>query len=908
MTVERSADRWLTYNRLHLQTEEPDGTLWFIQRESKAGLSGVVRRDSSGTWTLFGEEDGLIEAPRSLLQTRAGRIWVAGGHHDVAATAWFDGDRWHRTAYPGTSHRVRPNVFMESSAEDIWFAADIGWERVGGRGGIVQIDALRREADTQRWTQHTPWESTSAYAVGQTGDGVMWFGGGRLRRFDGELWSQVSVPQGLTSWVHAILTTSGGDLWVGTRTYGAFQRTGLGWVQHTVDDGLTSNLVQHLLEAADGTVWAATGEGVQRYDGSSWGRYRAPLNESLGWHGSLRQTSDGAVWANYETGDRFGAIRYLPDQLAPETEISLYLEHVSQEGNTVINWRAIDPWVDTFPDDLQYAWRLDDGAWSPFSPGREKVFFTLEPGAHVFEVKARDLDLNEDPTPSAARFVVAAPVWRQPWFIGLIVLLGSAILLQTTRVVGRDRRLVSSNRALSKAKEAAEQANIAKSEFLANMSHEIRTPMNAILGYAQLLRRSGDVSEEASGSLETIHSSGEHLLELINAVLDMSRIEAGQRPVEMSDFELPAFLETLTEMFRLRAAERGLTLTCLTDHAVPRFVRADEGKLRQILINLLGNAVKFTQQGSVTLRAGVVDGDLHVEVEDTGLGISEDELGTLFEAFVQTQSGREAGSGTGLGLAISLQYAQIMDGSLDARSQVGVGSTFTLRLPLQAVDAIAAPVEERGRVVGLQPGQEEVRILIAEDVEANRRLLHSLLAPLGLEMREAVDGQEAVQMCRDWQPHLVWMDMRMPVVDGYEATRRIKGMEGDVPVIVALTASAFEEDRERVMASGCDDFLRKPFREEEIFSAMERHLGLRFVYEEAEPSVAAGEAEVEAVDLARLPARWRRQLHEAASRADGETVVALLDGLEGTDAEAARGVRALAADFQFSVIMRLTEV
>ena len=208
----------------------------------------------------------------------------------------------------------------------------------------------------------------------------------------------------------------------------------------------------------------------------------------------------------------------------------------------------------------------------------------------------------------------------------------------------------------------------------------------------------------------------------------------------------------------------------------------------------------------------------------------------------------------------------------------------------------------------MQPGQQDLRVLIADDVEANRKLLLSLLAPLGPQMREVVDGEEAVQVCRDWRPHLVWMDMRMPVIDGYEAARRIKSMEGDVPVIVALTASAFEEDRQRVLASGCDDFLRKPLREEGIFSAMERHLSLRFVYEEAEPTVAghAGEG-AGAVDLAHLPAAWRRQLHEAASNADDVAVLALLDALEGDDAEAAGGLRPLAADFQFDEIMLLTE-
>ena len=215
----------------------------------------------------------------------------------------------------------------------------------------------------------------------------------------------------------------------------AFQRTGDQWRQHSIDDGLINNLVQHLLETADGTIWAATGEGVHRYDGRSWQQYRAPMDGSLGWLGGLRQTAEGAVWLNQEAAGKYRTIRYLADRQEPETEITLSLETVSREGNTVVKWKGTDPWLDTYPEDLQYSWHLDGGEWSPYSPEREKVFFSLSSGGHSFEVRSRDLDFNVDASPATVRFDVAVPIWQEAWFIGMLSGLAGLIVLQTMRVL-----------------------------------------------------------------------------------------------------------------------------------------------------------------------------------------------------------------------------------------------------------------------------------------------------------------------------------------------------------------------------------------------------------------------------------------------------------------------------------------
>jgi signal transduction histidine kinase/CheY-like chemotaxis protein len=484
-----------------------------------------------------------------------------------------------------------------------------------------------------------------------------------------------------------------------------------------------------------------------------------------------------------------------------------------------------------------------------------------------------------------------------------------------------------------KSAEAAETANRAKSIFLANMSHELRTPLNAILGFSELMTRDPGITDDQRENLDIIGRSGEHLLALINDVLELSRIEAGRVELQEESFDLHRMLTGLEEMFRLRAENKGLSLLFERADNVPQYVRMDQGKLRQTLINVLGNAVKFTREGGVALRIGSREEDrevsllhaasdpgaqcvLYFEVEDTGVGIAPEELDAVFDAFTQTSSGRESRTGTGLGMPISREFVRMMGGDLTVSSEVGRGSCFGFDVRAQVVDASevesAQPVR---RVVALEPGQRAAdggsyRLLVAEDREASRRLLVKLLRPLGFEVREATNGQEAVAVWGEWKPHLIWMDIRMPVMDGYQATRQIKASpKGVDTVIVALTASAFDEDRAQVLAAGCDDFVRKPFREAEIFNILARHLGVRFVYQETgEKRADRGKEGVERLDseaLAALPAEWVVRLYEASIQADAEGVYELVGQISEQHKVLAETLRDLANNFRFDLLVEL---
>ncbi|MEB3278435.1 MAG: ATP-binding protein [Lyngbya sp.] len=471
---------------------------------------------------------------------------------------------------------------------------------------------------------------------------------------------------------------------------------------------------------------------------------------------------------------------------------------------------------------------------------------------------------------------------------------------------------------LAEAKEKAEVANLAKSAFIANMSHELRTPLNGILGFSQIMAYSDNLPSEHQESVSIINRSGEYLLTLINNILDLSKIEAGKTTLNANNFDLYQLLDEIEDLFKLKAINQRLQLNFQRGDDVPQYVQTDELKLREVLINLLGNAMKFTKVGGISVRVKSLSTPetkpstqtLYFEVEDTGVGIASEELDQLFEAFSQTQSGKQAQEGTGLGLAISQKFVHLMGGEINVKSQVGVGTVFSFNIPVNLVNPTAVETQTSPRrIIALEPNQPRYKLLIVDDNPINRKLLIKLLNPFGFELQEASNGKEAIEIWQHWEPHLIWMDMRMPVMDGYQATQQIKTTtKGQATAIIAITASALEEDKNIILDAGCDDFVHKPFQDAIIFKMLEKHLGVRYLYEKSCWSAKEKVSyTLDAESLKVMPGDWVEELYQASIDLDDESVLTLITQIPENHASLAGALTDCVKNFRLDKIIDLIE-
>ncbi|MEZ2301276.1 MAG: AAA family ATPase [Microcoleus sp.] len=436
--------------------------------------------------------------------------------------------------------------------------------------------------------------------------------------------------------------------------------------------------------------------------------------------------------------------------------------------------------------------------------------------------------------------------------------LAESNLTLEAKVTQRTQELSEKNTLLSqeiqerqKAEAAAKAASLAKSEFLANMSHELRTPLNGILGYAQIFQRDKHLTEQQQDGIRIIHRCGEHLLALIEDILDLSKIEARKMELKPKEFNLSEFIQGITAICRIRASQKNLAFNCEYLSVIPRAIAADEKKLRQILINLIGNAVKFTEVGGVTFKISVgertsflttnlTNVKIRFQIEDTGIGIPANELSKIFAPFEQVGNTRRHTEGTGLGLAISHKLVEIMGGELKVESTLGQGSIFWFELELAEVNLDTDNDCFPQIITGFKGASKT--ILVADDKWENRSVLVNLLEPLGFETIEAIDGQDCLNKAQEFQPDCILIDLVMPVMDGFEAVRQLRKLpQLQDAIAIGTSASVYEAEKQESLAAGCNAFLSKPIRVEELLDCLQVHLGLEWIYEESENRISDSE-------------------------------------------------------------------
>ncbi len=823
--IDYLGNHYKTYIGLNYYVESPFKTYWFISSENEV----VYVKEETNEWRRYNKNDGLIDAPLVLFADRDSTIWAAGSDRHQAAFSYLDSEkRWITYRFPNFSWAIHYQSVFQASDGTIWMGS-YSSSKPEHTGGILRI---RKTPGGLETTILSAQETGKLHVVGiaESPAGTLWTGGTFISRFDGNMWQQVDMPKEFASeWFDDVRNTLNGALWLAKEGVGLYYRP-VGtenWQKYTVTHGLASNTVLSILPLNEDILLAGTPKGISLFDGSGWIRHVLPKQVVIKREsGVLRSSSDGKIWVNFSSWDwnrrastsdsknlhkKFDEIMilcYKTDNLGPDTWITQAQDTVSEDGNILISWNASDYLKVTPEEELQYSYRLDNRTWSSFLYSNQITLLSLPSGHHTIEVKARDWDLNIDTTPAVKTFYVRFPLWKRPWFILLMVMLLSTILILLIYLY-RKHVVIRNMEAMR-----VHELDMMKLRFYTNITHDLRTPLHLILDPLEdILEKGPRVQwEMINKRIKMIRRNAQRLLHLVNEIIDFRKIETGALIYSPSSGHIIKYLNTIYQSFISLAQEREIDYR----FNAPKediYVLFDADKLDKILFNILSNAFKYTPyRGQIIFSTHLNKRGgrniLTVSIEDSGPGIPPKHLNDIFDRFIQLDS-RTYGKnkGAGIGLAFTKELVDICDGEIIAENKPQGGAIFTVRLPLERSDENLRAViqKETLEAIGndwLTNGNKEHQsvdqkdkpiILIIEDDDDEREYLHDKLCT-DFNIIEAEDGKKGLEKALHTIPDIIVSDVMMPEMDGIELCKSLKQnqLTSHIPVIL-LTGSSSEE-------------------------------------------------------------------------------------------------------------------